>query len=102
MDIKILQLKEEFEHKFLFREWEEVEDTFDLNNYAEIWNGTIEALGVEVPSTNNIFNLNVIYEIFNTPLRPENFCGHSLSISDIVVIDGTYYFCDSFGWTKID
>lgn len=51
-------------------------------------------------------NLEDVYCKFNVGERPTGFTGHSLSVSDIVEIldeenKGTY-FCDSFGFKKID
>jgi hypothetical protein len=42
-----------------------------------------------------------IYHVFNTN-KPEDFKGHSLSVSDIVGLNGKYYFCDSIGFVEID
>ena len=52
----------------------------------------------------NNSDYDILEEVFYTfnATRPEDFTGHSLSVSDIVVIDGTPYFCDSFGWQKLD
>ena len=33
--------------------------------------------------------------------KPENYKGHSLSVSDIVVLDGVNYFVDSIGFVKL-
>lgn len=33
---------------------------------------------------------------------PADYRGHSLSTSDVVALDGVRWFCDSFGWAKID
>lgn len=33
--------------------------------------------------------------------KPEGYKGHSLSISDVVYIDGKYLFCDSFGFVDV-
>ena len=48
--------------------------------------------------------LEALYTQFNTN-HPEDFKGHSLSVSDVIVItvDGkdTAYFCDSFGFTEM-
>ena len=48
--------------------------------------------------------LEALYTQFNTK-QPEDFGGHSLSVSDVIVIsvDGkdTAYFCDSFGFTEM-
>lgn len=50
--------------------------------------------------------LDDIYTILNIGKRPENFKGHSLSVSDIVEIikneKSTYHYCDSFGWVRIE
>lgn len=40
----------------------------------------------------NIFNLN----------HPDDFVGHSLSVSDIVAINGNYFYCDDFGFVKLE
>ena len=33
--------------------------------------------------------------------KPESYKGHSLSVSDIVVLDGVNYYVDSFGFIKL-
>lgn len=33
-------------------------------------------------------------------IKPEDYTGHSLSVSDIIESDGHYY-CDDFGWTEV-
>lgn len=45
--------------------------------------------------------LNEVYQMFNISC-PEDFKGHSLSVSDIVQINGTPYYVDRFGFAKID
>lgn len=40
----------------------------------------------------------LFYE-FNINL-PNDFCGHSLSVSDVVLLGDKLYFCDSFGWKE--
>lgn len=42
-----------------------------------------------------------LFEKFNIA-HPEDFRGHSLSVGDIVVLDGVAYVCNSFGWDKIE
>jgi hypothetical protein len=34
--------------------------------------------------------------------KPEGYKGHSLSVSDIVKMDGKLLFCDSWGFTKVE
>lgn len=41
-----------------------------------------------------------IFHVFNTN-KPEDFRGHSMSVSDVVGLEGKYYFCDSIGFTEI-
>lgn len=71
---------------------------FDFSIYDEVWSGE-EPDGCD--------DLERIFEVFNL-YHPKDFKGHSLSVSDIVQIIGSdkesngYYFCDSFGWQKIE
>lgn len=71
---------------------------FDFSIYDEVWSGE-EPDGCD--------DLEGIFEVFNL-YHPKDFKGHSLSVSDIVqIIDSDkesngYYFCDSFGWEKLD
>ena len=67
---------------------------FDIKNYKEVYSGDIEKSG----RYSNICD--DVYEKFNIH-RPEDFKGHSLSTSDVVYIDGHYWFCDSYGWEDV-
>ena len=64
--------------------------------YHKVFDGDVECSGLED-----------VYFMFNEN-RPESFTGHSLSVSDIVEIENSdivekcFYFCDSFGFKKID
>lgn len=51
-------------------------------------------------STNEMALLEKIYTKFNID-RPEDFKGHSLSVSDIVDLDGKLYYCDAYSWEEI-
>ena len=45
--------------------------------------------------------LEILYYKFNME-RPEDFKGHSMSTSDIVILnDENMYFCDSYGWQEV-
>ena len=44
--------------------------------------------------------LDSIFSTLNT-CHPDWFKGHSLSVSDIVELDGKFYYCDSFGWEQV-
>lgn len=94
--IKIFQInkdKDKNNAKFMPFGWTE----FDFSAYDEVWSGE-EPDGCD--------DLDGIYEVFNL-YHPEDFTGHSLSVSDIVQIIGSdnssdgYYYCDSAGWVKL-
>lgn len=44
--------------------------------------------------------LDKVYRIFNVN-RPDDFKGHSLSISDIVTLDGEAWYVDTFGFKRL-
>ena len=69
---------------------------FNFDEYKEVYKGEI------VSSDSEIKMLDIIFMVFNTSSRPDDFRGHSLSVSDVVEIDGVKYFCDSFGWKMIN
>ena len=47
-------------------------------------------------------SLDDIYTIFNIGRRSSEYKGRSLSTSDVVMMDGKYFYCDSFGWEQVD
>jgi len=63
-----------------------------MRDYVPVWRGTVESETVNGA-------LEELFRIFNVD-RPSEYCGRSLSISDIVVLDGKPYYCDSFGWSE--
>lgn len=46
-------------------------------------------------------HLEEIYMLLNT-VRPDGYSGHSLSVSDVVTLEGKSYFVDSYGFKEID
>ena len=52
-------------------------------------------------------SLDEMFEVFNCD-RPADFHGHSMSVSDVVKIiksdtmEPGCYFCDNFGWKKVE
>lgn len=96
--IKIFQINTDRDvNKVKFMPYNWVKE-FDFSIYDEVWSGE-EPDGCD--------DLEGIFEVFNL-YHPKDFKGHSLSVSDIVQIIGSdkgsngYYFCDSFGWEKLD
>ena len=66
-----------------------------LDAYKKVYEGDFdEKTDSKLPVTEQLFVK------FNT-LRPDDFKGHSLSVSDIIVIDGQQYFCDDYGFKPI-
>ena len=77
---------------------------FNINDYVSTYDSSID-------ETDRYVALEKLFTIFNVH-RPENFTGHSLSVSDIVELDNCfstedgeyktrYFYCDSFGWQEI-
>lgn len=74
----------------MYMPFEFVKDKFIIWDYDKVYEGTIEG---EEP----IEILERLFEIFNLR-HPEDFHGHSLSVSDVVKLDDKFYYCDSTGW----
>lgn len=62
---------------------------FDFSYYTEIFNGQMNVTNAE----------DVYMQLQGT--KPNGYNGHTLSVSDIVEMDGKMLFCDSFGFTDI-
>lgn len=69
-------------------------ETVQKAHYEKVYDGTIEIYHNENP-------LEDIYETFNL-YHPDDFHGHSLSISDVVNFSKKNYYCNSFGWKEIE
>jgi hypothetical protein len=53
-------------------------------------------------STGNTFaDLERLFIMFNLN-HPADFRGHSLSVSDVVAIEGKHYYCDSIGFVELN
>ena len=91
----ILQLKDVYNPKvFMWLDYvNEKLGGVDINEYIKTYEGTIEG-------DNNISMLEELFEIFNIR-HPEDFHGHSLSVSDIVILDDIIWYCDSTSWQEI-
>lgn len=101
MKLQILQLKSTPElHNYMFTSMsllEKLNLKVDLNNYNEVY---MDDLYSSIFSK-NIDILEEIFQKFNMGQKPESYKGHSLSVSDIVVLDGVNYYVDSFGFIKL-
>lgn len=107
MQIRVFQIDHaEDEHRVMFEPLSSLkcrDVSVEPKIYKMIYRGVV-----------NCHSLEEIYTKFNTKCPPD-YCGHSLSISDIVeVVDNNdsksstvkpdigCYFCDTFGFSKID
>lgn len=72
------------------------EEDIKKEEYKTVYSGTIEEGDL---NTNQI--LENIFIKFNIS-HPEDFKGHSLSMSDIVILDNQTYLCDRIGWKKVN
>ena len=82
----------------LFRSLKSIEEdsiTLTLDAYKKVYEGDFEE--------DNDYNLPVTEQLFIrfNLSHPKDFKGHSLSVSDIIIIDGQQYICDNFGFKPI-
>jgi len=98
MEVKIYQFTTEALEtvNYVFKSWDHAKDNFNLNDYERVY--TME-MG-DVSWCTNWEILDDIFFFFNKQI-PEDFGGHSLSVSDVVSLDGQFYYCDRYGWSRI-
>ena len=91
MKIKLYQLPKGNKKIFLSYAYikEEMKEEIKLSEYELVFDGEVE--GSDIEDVFFLFNVN----------HPEGYTGRSMSVSDIVEINGTYYFCDAFGFKKL-
>jgi len=91
--VVIYQIKNVAEVDYAFRSFDRTK--FRFSDYQKVYEMDVEP-GFYVDILENLFSL------FNRPdLRPKDFTGHSMSVSDVVVIDGKGYYCDAFAWSNM-
>ena len=99
---KIYQLRSGEENRYKrFEGLAEQPEPVSISDYELVYNGNL----ADIDSRNNLNEkLEAIFTKFNTD-RPEDFKGHSLSVSDVVVIeqDGkqTAHFVDDVGYQNV-
>lgn len=87
---QILQLNRDHKDQLFMRYKEGVKKSW----YNKVYDGEICSKG------NIMATLEDLFVIFNMSF-PSDFRGHSLSVSDVVYLDGKYYYCDSFGYKEL-
>ena len=93
-----LDLKNEIvrESRKIYESWDFLEKYcggFDFSLYQKIYEG-------EEEGENNFDILEKLFTKFNIN-HPSDFSGHSMSVSDVVILNGKKYYCDSIGWKEI-
>ena len=63
--------------------------------YKKVYEGEVEEKEDLIKTLDHLFTK------FNIA-HPDDFRGHSLSVSDVVELDGVWYFCDSYGWINVE
>jgi hypothetical protein len=93
-----LQIKDIAGCDYAFRGYRE--DKFNIEDYEQVYELESESMD----DMSDLEDLEVLFHIFNMR-RPEDFTGHSLSISDCVHIERNgkcrLYYCDIVGWTLV-
>ena len=68
---------------------------FDISQYKKVYEGEVTEM------TDLIHMLESIFKKVNHR-HPSDFYGHSLSVSDVVNVDGINYYCDIYGWVNTE
>ena len=90
---RIFQLQNIHDCLYAFMPWAAAKRYISLEDYKMVYEGEIQA---EDPDK----ALEELFIKFNTN-HPNDFKGHSLSVSDLVEIGDKLYYCDSTGWEEI-
>lgn len=94
MNVEIYQMYHSKMESYGFMEYSKIANVKDWQDfYHLVYVDTIPEEKIDVA-------LDIVFEKFNIN-RPEDFTGHSLSVGDVVSINGNAYYCNPFGWEKI-
>lgn len=81
---------------YCFREYDERK--FSLDDYTLVYEGDF----TPKYDGDDTQTLEEIFARFNCNDYPPEYKGRSLSVSDIVCVDGRYYYCEPIGWKRLD
>lgn len=93
MKLKIYQIKDFAHCKYVFQDYDSAKEK-DFNfsqDYKCVWEEEVDS----------DISLEDIFTRFNID-RPTDFKGHSLSVSDIVDLEGHKFYCNSCGWEELN
>lgn len=101
-DFEIYQIKKSDENIYIrFEPLErlaELGQKPDISNYDKVYEGNISMLNID--SENIGDKLEAVFDKFNRD-RPNDFTGHSLSVSDVVVMNDKAYYVDTVGFQPL-
>jgi hypothetical protein len=99
MDFELYQVLHEHIATTAFRPFDRIVETA---RYHRTYKGELKARPPAVPEViDDVDALNRLYHTFNVA-HPIDFESYSLSVGDIVVLDGTrHYFCNTIGWHEL-
>ena len=105
---EIWQVKEDFVRDFAFQSWEDLEWQeekegigFRKEHYEKVYEGVYELNDAKSKEAPIMFLLDELFEKFNVD-KPADFKHRSMSVSDVVVVNGRAFYCDKFGWKEVD
>jgi len=77
-------------------------ETVPAEYYLPVFNGEIECPSQLLEAREQRANmiLEQVYTIFNTT-HPAGYCGRSLSVGDVVKLEGNYYLCADIGFQQV-
>lgn len=74
-------------------DWRKAKKLFDLRDYEVVYEG-------EIVEDSTFRCLELIYKVFNFN-HPRDFQGHSVTVSDVIELDGKDFYCDSSSWVDV-
>ena len=102
MKYKLLQIKDTENCPYVFESFNFAQkNNFSLKDYEVVYKDEIDLETYDDEGNEDIYHtLEYLFGMFNEGC-PEGFEGSSMSVSDVVELDGEYYYCDIFGFKKI-
>ena len=103
---EIYQVKRSKMHEFAFESFERAEHfngvgSVVLDNYYKV--GEFEAdEGISLEAVFSACNFRYEEAYKDAGMSNVVFEGHSMSVSDVVKTPNGFFYCDSFGWKKLD
>lgn len=102
--ITVLNIKDITNTDYAFRGWSDAAKLFNIGDYKVVYMCTTSK---ELLDTSDYIHVcDDLFTIANSPVgRPNNYYGHSMSVSDVVIFSGLggmkTFYCDTFGWHAI-